>query len=351
VKSRDAEIKIRRNCNDGLSYKAFQLMKNPVNSAFSCLKCKAHSLQFERTTAHETLPSGGVLVCQQCSSTYQVKEGVPRFIPDESYAGSFGFQWNKFRRTQLDSHTKMPLSADRLFRVTQWSRDLAGQRLLEAGSGAGRFSEVLLDTGATVFSFDISNAVEANFKNNGNSPNFILFQASIYDIPLERGSFDKVVCLGVLQHTPDPERSFRELVSFVKPGGEIAIDVYAGSWLTLLSWKYFLRPITTRMPQETLFRAVEVAVKWLLKPAIWGRKVGGRIGARFFPILQYSHWGLPPDLNRDWAILDTFDMYSPAHDHPKTIPEVRRWFESAGLTDIYVGRGPNGVIARGRKPQ
>jgi SAM-dependent methyltransferase len=325
-------------------------MKISAIPAFSCLNCKVHALRLNWSADQDTLPVEGEIVCGQCGSSYKIRAGVPRFIPDESYAGSFGFQWNKFRRTQLDSFTNMPLSASRLFEVTQWPRDLSGQRVLEAGSGAGRFSEVLLGTGALLFSFDLSNAVTANYQNNGHAPNFNLFQASIYDIPLERGSFDKVMCLGVLQHTPDPERSFRELVSFVKPGGEIAIDVYAGNWLTMLSWKYILRPITTRMRQETLFRAVEIAVRWLLKPAIWARKFGGRAGARLFPILQYSHWGLPLELNRDWAILDTFDMYSPAHDHPKTIPEVRRWFESAGLTDIHVAYGPNGVIARGKRP-
>lgn len=325
-------------------------MKISSLSAFSCLNCKGHALHLKEATEQDELPVDGEIICRQCGSSYRIRAGVPRFIPDESYAGSFGFQWNKFRRTQLDSFTKMPLSANRLFQVTQWSQNLSGQRVLEAGSGAGRFSEVLLGTGATLFSFDLSNAVEANYQNNGKSPNFNLFQASIYDIPLERASFDKVMCLGVLQHTPDPDRSFRELVTFVKPGGEIAIDVYAGNWLTLISWKYILRPITTRMPQETLFRCVESAVKWLLKPAVWARKLGGRFGGKLFPILQYSHWGLPPDLNRDWAILDTFDMYSPAHDHPKTIPDVRHWFESAGLHDIHVSYGPNGVIARGRKP-
>ena len=136
----------------------------------------------------------------------------------------------------------------------------------------------------------------------------------------------------------------------MKPGGEIAIDVYARSWRALLSWKYVLRPITTRMPKATLFRVVEAAVGLLLKPAVLAYKVGGVVGARLFPILQYCHLGLPPELNRDWAILDTFDMYSPVHDHPRSIAEVREWFEAAGLQDVHVANGPNGVIARGRVP-
>ena len=82
---------------------------------------------------------------------------------------------------------------------------------MEAGSGAGRFTEVLLQTGAEVFSFDYSNAVEANLSNNGEKLNLHLFQGDILNIPFPEEYFDKVICLGVLQHTPDPEKAFISL--------------------------------------------------------------------------------------------------------------------------------------------
>ena len=224
-----------------------------------------------------------------------------------------------------------------------------GDLILEAGSGAGRFTEVLLGTGATVFSFDLSSAVDANWTNNGHQPNLRLFQASIYDIPVREGIFDKVICLGVLQHTPDPGRSFRTLVRFLKPGGEIAVDVYARNLFALISWKYMLRPLTKRMPKDRLFRWVERAVDTLLPAAVLLRRIGGRLGARLLPILQYSHLGLPEGLNREWAILDTFDMYSPAYDVPQTLATVRKWFEDCELENILVERGPNGILGKGRK--
>ena len=43
---------------------------------------------------------------------------------------------------------------------------IKGLKIIEAGSGAGRFTEVLLKYGAIVYSFDLSNAVCANFANN-----------------------------------------------------------------------------------------------------------------------------------------------------------------------------------------
>jgi len=327
-------------------------MKLSALEYFCCPQCRAPDLELREKSPRDTVDEivEGLLVCGRCSASFRIRGGIPRFVANEEYAGSFGFQWNQFRRTQLDSHTGLPLSANRLFQGTQWPRTMNGSLILEAGSGAGRFTEILLRAGATVFSFDLSNAVDANGENNGRMSNLNLFQASIYEIPVREGVFDRVLCYGVLQHTPDPARSFLTLARFLKPGGEIAADVYARNLRSVVGWKYILRPFTTRMPKDRLFRWVRGAVGILLPTAILLRRIGGRWGARLMPILQYSHWGLPYELNREWATLDTFDMYSPAHDHPQSLAEVRRWFESAGLEDAVVKYGPNGVVARGRRP-
>jgi len=320
---------------------------------YCCPNCRSSKLELRGTESQD--PDGhidsGHLVCGRCAASFSIVGGIPRFVPDEEYAGSFGFQWNKFRKTQLDSYTGLPISGDRLFLVTQWPREMEDQLVLEAGSGAGRFTEVLLTTGATVFSFDLSHAVEANLANNGRMPNLNIFQASIYDIPLHEGVFDKVLCLGVLQHTPDPERSFHNLVRLLKPGGEIAVDTYARTLRKLVCWKYILRPLTTRMPKDLLFRWVERVVHALLPAAILLRRIAGRYGGRLMPILEYSHLGLPFELNREWAILDTFDMYSPTHDHPSSLADVRRWLDADGLENTVVEYGPNGIVVRGRLPQ
>ena len=90
----------------------------------------------------------------------------------------------------------------------------------------GRFTQIALETGAEVFSFDLSSAIEANFKNNTDAAKVHIFQASIYKIPLRREAFDKIFCMGVLQHCPDVKRAFMSLIPFLRRGGEIAADVY-----------------------------------------------------------------------------------------------------------------------------
>lgn len=319
---------------------------------FTCPDCRSGELQIG-TAIGDVQTAGkseGIVACAACGARFPVIEGIPHFAPQANYAASFGFQWNEHPRTQLDSHTGLPVSQERLSGVTGWARSLRGEKILEAGSGAGRFTEILLQSGARVFSFDYSVAVVANRVNNGGHPNIVLFQADIYRIPLRPRSFDKVLCLGVLQHTPDPARAFVNLAAMVRPGGALVIDIYAKRLSALLQWKYILRPLTKRMNPRSLYRVISATVPPLLPLAAWLRRIAGRIGSRLLPIVEYSHLGLTRELNKEWAILDTFDMYSPAHDHPQSLATVRGWFERAGFADVEVRNGPNGVIGRGRHP-
>ncbi|MFQ5482666.1 MAG: methyltransferase domain-containing protein, partial [Nitrospinaceae bacterium] len=288
-------------------------MKIQELGIYQCPECRRTGLQLKEAQwdqAHKEILEGR-LVCDGCPASFPVLKGIPRFVPSRNYSQSFGYQWNLHRRTQLDSYTGFPLSRNRLKEGTGWPEKMEGQRILEAGSGAGRFTEILLDSKALVFSFDFSRAVEANWQNNGAAPNLSLFQGDMSCLPFRPGIFDKVFCFGVLQHTPDPEAAFKSLASQVRPGGELVIDVYKKTIAALLHWKYILRPLTKRVDLQTLYRVVAKWVPRLLPVAIVLRKIGGRAGARLLPVLQYSHWGLPYALNKEWAILDTFDMLSP----------------------------------------
>jgi SAM-dependent methyltransferase len=277
---------------------------------------------------------------------FPVIGGVPRVAPDSNYAESFGKQWNQFRLTQIDRpEVGEQVSERRLFAETGWApEDLKGLDILEVGSGAGRFSRVLLDrTKARLWSVDYSTAVDANMATNGKiaPERFHLFQASIYEMPFTDGSFDKVLCLGVLQHTPDFEQSVRALVAKAKPGAEIVVDFYyvKGFW-TKIHAKYLVRPFTKRMQHDRLLSLIERNVDWLLGLSARLRKL--RLGAlsRFIPLVdveKISSAGLPKKLLREIAVLDTFDMLSPEYDNPQRIRAVARMFERSGAEVTFAG--------------
>jgi uncharacterized protein YbaR (Trm112 family) len=296
----------------------------------------------------------GTLRCVACRETYPIVRFVPRFVPAENYSSSFGFQWNRFRRTQLDSTTGQPISSRRFFMQSGWRpQDMAGRLTLDVGCGAGRFAEVALGTGARVIAVDYSSAVDACRANLAPHPGLDVVQADVYRLPFRRQVFEFVYCFGVLQHTPDVQASFAALTAQLAPGGRIAVDLYPRIPLNVLWPKYWLRPITRRMPAERLFSFVTKMVEllWPVSLAL-GRVPGvGRRLRHALPVANYDGLlPLTPEQLKEWAVLDTFDMLAPAHDHPQTAATLRAWFEQQRLADIDVGRSGL-VVGRGRQPR
>ncbi len=327
-------------------------MKHQLLDLLCCLECKGDLTLSEAEEANGEVESGQ-LVCIACNRHYPIVNGVPRFVPSENYAHNFGFQWNHFRRTQLDSYSGLQISRERFFRETGWNADdLAGKTVLDIGCGAGRFAEVALSCTAQVVAVDYSEAADACWCNLHANPNLHVVQADVSALPFQPGGFDYIYCLGVLQHTPGPRNAFLALSRHLKPGGRIAVDVYLRHWNNWLHPKYWMRPVTRRLPQETLFKAVERSVPFLLPISMAAGRVPvvGRLLRRFVPVANYH--GIYP-LNaqqlHEWAVLDTFDWLSPAYDQPQTPEVLRYWLVEAGLEEIEVLIAGH-LVGRGRKP-
>jgi SAM-dependent methyltransferase len=291
----------------------------------------------------------GTLTCGGCRAAYPIVGGIPRFVPPDNYADTFGLQWNRFRRTQLDSYSGVPISRERFFQQSGWdARDLAGALVLDVGCGAGRFAEIAAGCGAEVVAIDFSSSVDA-CRENVAAWNMHVVQADMYQLPLKPCRFDFVYCFGVLQHTPNVRDAFLALPAQLKPGGRLAVDVYPKLALNALWPKYWLRPFTSRVPADRLFRAVERAVPalWPLVRALGRVPLVGRKLRYLIPVANYEGvYPLSAEQLREWAVLDTFDMLAPRHDHPQSKATLREWFAAAPLGDIEVFRS-GFVIGRG----
>jgi 2-polyprenyl-3-methyl-5-hydroxy-6-metoxy-1,4-benzoquinol methylase/uncharacterized protein YbaR (Trm112 family) len=234
---------------------------------------------------------------------YPIDGGIPRFVPQSNYADNIGVQWNHFRQTQLDSYSGRPISADRFWKATGWALDgLKDQWVLDVGCGAGRFAEVALNAGAKVVALDFSSAVNACYANLKHHPKLHVVQGDIYSLPFALGSFPFVYSLGVLQHTPDVAKAFAALPPMVQAGGRICVDYYGKTWKSILLPKYWLRPMTKRLPKTSLFSMLRMAVPILLPESrlLGSVPVAGRVLKRLFrlqTITAYLHFRI----NNKWS--------------------------------------------------
>jgi SAM-dependent methyltransferase len=306
--------------------------------------CPAHALPLEA--------DGDLLRCPE-GDAHPVRDGIPRFVTSSGYAAAFGAQWNAFRRTQLDSFTGVPISRDRVRRCLGddgWAA-LGGAEVLEVGCGAGRFTEVLLDAGARVTSVDLSEAVDANAKNFPVSERHRIAQADVRQLPFAPRSFDVVFCLGVVQHTPDPEETLAALYAQVKPGGLLTVDHYTYRAAWFLSTQPVVRRVLVRMPPERTVPLVERMVDrlWPLHSRLRGAR---KLVERISPVQTYfdDFPELAEEHQRGWAILDTHDALTDRYKWFRTRAQVERALLALGAQDVACWRGGNGVEARARRP-
>jgi len=311
----------------------------------------------------ERLISDASSMNSECGHRYPIIRGIPRFVGAENYSEDFGAQWNLFPRTQLDSFTGLDNSETRLARCLRGNlASLKNQKVLEAGSGAGRFTEVLLEYGAVVHSFDYSNAVEANAKNNGHHERLVLVQADIRKMPFPKTDYDYVICLGVLQHTPNPEESIKRLWEMVRPGGILTLDHYLWKWQHILpppigGAEIIYRQLILRLPRNVRFKFVKALTDfwfpwhWRFKDSVFMRRLLRRVSPVHF---YYPDFKLRDrQMYYEWALLDTHDGTTDFYKHYRTPSQIKKILEEIGASDIMVEIGGNGVEAfcKKRVPQ
>ena len=333
-------------------------MKESYIQYLVCPDCHGNLTIVEASVREHDRILEGQLGCSGCSNRFPILRGVPRFVELSNYADGFDFQWNKHALTQHDSHSQSTISEDRFFNETKWERRLPGEVILEVGCGSGRFTAQAVSTGAMVVATDLSGAVDANYRAHNGVDNLLIVQSDIYRMPFPRQSFDKVFCLGVLQHTPDVEKSFRTLPEYLKSGGSYVTDVYdkRSGLMGFVEFFYrtylWVRPVTRRMPTKLLYTLVATYVKlmWPITKLINKIPLVGPKITRMLLIVDYrGRYDLSEDMLQEWSILDTFDMLSPAYDQRQTIETFKYWFATSPLRDIEVHYGYNGIEGRATK--
>ena len=309
---------------------------------------------YSSPVSHKALSVSGDQLINNDGESFPIINGIPRFVPQENYASAFGLQWKTYAKTQLDSFSNTSITQDRLERCLGMPiSGLKDKTVLEVGAGAGRFTELLVKGGGLIHSIDLSVAVDVNKENIGNAPNYQIAQASVYDIPYADNLFDYVVCLGVIQHTPDPEKTIKCLFEKVKPGGVLVIDHYIwriGYYSTLTP---IFRTILKEMKPEKSQRIVNNLVDFFF-PIHWNLKDRGIINwlvHRISPLIVYIREFPEQDrkFHYEWSKLDTYDQLTDYYKHLRSMDDIRKTLTSLNGKNIWMNKGGNGIEARCEK--
>ncbi|MBI2886619.1 MAG: methyltransferase domain-containing protein [Chloroflexi bacterium] len=274
-------------------------MKRRLLDYLACPACHAGFRLVAETPEPEVLT--GELACQGCGRTYPILRGIPRLLPDSiaadkaRTADTFGWEWQEFH-----SLHDVPELYQQQF--LDWVHPLEpeffrGKVVLDAGCGMGRFAAASASFGAReVVAVDLSEAVEAAYRNTRDLPNVHVVQGDIYHLPFAR-PFDFAFSIGVLHHLPDPEGGFLALVRHLKPGGSIFAWVYGrenNGWIV-----HAVNPLReklfSRLPHPVLYALSHLMtlilhplLKLLYRPANlipWLRPL-----ARALPYNGYLSW-------------------------------------------------------------
>jgi 2-polyprenyl-3-methyl-5-hydroxy-6-metoxy-1,4-benzoquinol methylase/ribosomal protein S27AE len=296
----------------------------PRNNLMACPKCGSSFI-------YQTVD---LWACKTCEINLHVSNDVYSVLKGDHYSESFGLQWNRFKKTQLDSAVSTLRSKERFLNETDWTREsLSNKFVLDAGCGAGRFAEVALELGGRVIAVDASSAIYAAQENLSHRE-ALFIQSDIASIPLRSKSVDFIYCIGVLQHTQNPKDIVIELMRILKNKGELVISFYENRGVrTRMYSKYLIRPITKRMPHATLLNTITNTSKYwfpITKYLFSLPKPLGKFFAYILPFANYVNFKYENQEDaKQEAILDTFDMLSPKFDKPIKRREIIKWVHEA----------------------
>lgn len=260
--------------------------------------------------------SGEFLIGQDSDVKIPIENGIPRFVQDE-HLESFGLQWNKYEVAH-DDEDQATFQA----KTGTTLSELKGMKVLDAGCGGGRYCKVVGQAGGIVFGADHSSAVNKAKDLCSHLPNVCFTQADLKQLPFEEASFDFAFSIGVMHHDADTKKVFDAVSKMVKPGGRYSVWLYKRNqwWQEIINSG--LRSITTKMKPKSL-------EPWCKLGAFFGGIP--LINKTLNKIVNFS-----AHPNYENRVCDTFDWFAPEYQYHHTIPELTKWFEEAGFSDLKV---------------
>ena len=116
-------------------------------------------------------------------------------------------------RTYIDKNPLVRwLYWDRLRRMLDLGKEIGGTRILDLGCGEGVFLPALSETFDQVYGLDVDVRAAREVVKHYDLRNVQLYDMGLFDNPFDDGLFDIIFAASVLEHFPDRDRLFTEIL-------------------------------------------------------------------------------------------------------------------------------------------
>jgi 2-polyprenyl-3-methyl-5-hydroxy-6-metoxy-1,4-benzoquinol methylase len=269
--------------------------------------------------------------CPECLTTYDVKNGIPRFLTslsdqEQQIKSCFNLEHARFLNSRHLHFT--PHLVEQWLTETQLPREYFQDKLvLDAGCGTGRWTHAVASLGAKTVAVDLTEeGAEITRQATERMANVAVLQANILNLPLPEESFDFVFSWGVLHHTANTREALGRLVPLVRKGGQLFIMVYERHNPIKFACTAMLRRILQRYPEETRYRFCRYLI--IKNPIL-------HLLLKHILISGTSYKVIDP-LEISTKQLGLYDAYSPALNHLHTAHEVQSWFRDYQFQQIVL---------------
>lgn len=202
--------------------------------------------------------------------------------------------------------------------------------VIDAGCGGGQHTAFVSPFARMVYAIDL-NTVDLARERNRDARNIKYIEGDLATIELPEQA-DVLFCIGVIQHTDDPDATFRHLQTLVKPGGLFILWCYSkeGNFLNEHVLEPIKRVILLKLPKAVLYAFAHLLTV-LLYPLIYTVYL---LPLRFLPYFEYfGNWR---KLSYRRNMLNVFDKLNA----PQTafIPRktVESWFSQDAFIDVRI---------------
>lgn len=210
---------------------------------------------------------------------------------------SFAEQWWDVQGKFKTLHAINPLR----LRFIQKFIDVKGQAIVDVGCGGGILSEGLAKIGADVTGIDLSEELIAvadlHGLESGIKVNYLKISAEALAVqkPIE---FNHVVCMEMLEHTPNPKSTVKACAQMVKPGGWVFFSTLnrkpQAYLMAILGAEYILQMLPKGTHDYKAFIRPSELSQWARQA---GLALGGITGVLYNPFKQSFSLGKNIDVN------------------------------------------------------